>query len=250
MTHPEYPQRIVSLVPSLTELLIDLGLLENLIGRTRFCVHPEDKIDQVPKMGGTKNPRIDKIREARPDWVIANKEENEEEHIREIREFCKVTVSEIQTIEEALNWIEKIGTLTGTYRRALKITLQINQMMQQRNTWFPKSAVYFIWKEPWMSIGGDTYISDVMSKWGLTNLLSDLNRYPELPLSDLARLNPEIILLSSEPYPFKEKHFDEIHNYCPEALVELVDGEWFSWYGSRMIPAFERLNQWRNSLEE
>lgn len=250
MNNPEYPQRIVSLVPSLTELLVDLGLQENMVGRTRFCIHPEGKVDEIPKVGGTKNPRIDKIKEAEPDWVLANKEENEKQDIEEIRRFTRVTVSEISTVEQALNWIEKIGTLTGTARQAKQISAQITQLLNQRGTWYPKRTIYYIWKDPWMSVGGDTYISDIMSLWGMTNLLSGMDRYPELSLSDLTRLQPELILLSSEPYPFKQKHVDEVRECCRDAEIKLVDGEWFSWYGSRMVTAFGELNNWRDTLTE
>ncbi len=250
MSQPDYPQRIVSLVPSLTELLFDLGLEDRLAGRTRFCVHPEDRVEAIPIIGGTKNPRVEKIRDARPDWVIANKEENEKEHVEQIRQFCKVTVTEIHTIEQALNWIEKLGKSAGVSERAHQLTGEITGLLERRDIWYPMNAVYYIWKDPWMSIGGDTYIHDVMNHWGLTNLLSDFTRYPELPLSDLERLQPELILLSSEPYPFKEKHKEEIKEICPSSRIELVDGEWFSWYGSRMKHVFESLTRWRNSLEE
>ncbi len=250
MTKSDYPKRIVSLVPSLTELLFDLGLEDRIVGRTRFCVHPEGRVEQIPIIGGTKNPRIEKIKEARPDWVIANKEENEKEHVDQIREFCPVTVTEISNVEQALNWVEKLGKLAGKNERAHQLSSGISELLNRRDIWYPINTVYYIWKDPWMSIGGDTYISDVMTHWGLTNMLSDLQRYPELPLDALGRLQPELILLSSEPFPFKEKHKEEIRQVCPNARIELVDGEWFSWYGSRMCTAFEQLTTWRNGITE
>ena len=250
MSQPDYPQRIISLVPSLTELLVDLGLEQRLVARTRFCVHPEDKIGDLPVIGGTKNPKVDTIKNLKPDWVVANKEENEKHHVEAIRKFCKVTVTEIGTIEQALNWMEKLGQLSGTSHQAYRLSSEISRLLGKRDIWYPKNAVYYIWKDPWMSIGGDTYISDVMSHWGLTNMLSDLKRYPELDLQDLSRLNPELVLLSSEPYPFKEKHIAEVKEACPGAEIHLVDGEWFSWYGSRMINSFAALTTWRNSLTD
>lgn len=250
MSQTDYPQRIVSLVPSLTELLFDLGLEDRIVGRTRFCVHPEDRVERIPIIGGTKNPRIEKIKAAQPDWVIANKEENEKEHIDQIRSFCPVTVTEISNIEQALNWVEKLGRLAGKNEAGHQLSSRITGLLNQRDVWYPMNTIYYIWKDPWMSVGGDTYIHDVMNHWGLTNMLSELNRYPGLSLEDLSRLQPELVLLSSEPFPFKEKHKNEILEVCPNARVELIDGEWFSWYGSRMCTAFGKLTAWRNNITE
>lgn len=243
-------RRIISLVPSLTELIADLGLESRLAGRTRFCIHPEEIVDRIPIMGGTKNPRIDDIVEARPDLVIANKEENKQKHIRELQQRCDapIDVTDIATIEDALLAIHRLGSLLGAEEAAGELVQSISRHLQNRPGEAPLRTAYFIWKEPWMSVGGDTYIHDVMAHWNLENIFGHKKRYPEFALADLASRNPELILLSSEPYPFKEKHLEEVREACPDARVLPVEGEWFSWYGSRMQHAFERLNVWRKAI--
>lgn len=240
--------RIVSLVPSLTELLFDLGLEERLVGRTRFCIRPEDRVDAIPIMGGTKNPRIDKIREARPDVVIANKEENRAEDIEALTEEADVIVTDIATVEDALLTIHELGHALGVTQRAKALTREILKNYEERPNADPLQAAYFIWRDPWMSVGHDTYIHDVMQHWNLTNAFSYTTRYPTVTPEDLQRVQPEVVLLSSEPFPFKEKHIEEVKNVCPDARVLLVDGQWFSWYGSRMKEAFRQLNTWRKAI--
>lgn len=244
-----YPyNRIISLVPSLTELIIDLGLQKQLVGRTRFCVHPKDIIKDIPIIGGTKNPRIDKIAELNPDFIIANKEENRKQDIQQLRENHPVEVTNIATIEDALLTIHQLGKKLGVSDAAEHLNEKINDRLMQRPDESPLRTAYFIWKDPWMTIGGDTYIHDVMEHWNLDNIFSGEKRYPKIPLDELANYNPELILLSSEPFPFKEKHLPEVQQACPNARVLLVEGEWFSWYGSYMLRAFERLNVWRKAI--
>jgi ABC-type Fe3+-hydroxamate transport system substrate-binding protein len=243
-------KRIISLVPSLTELIIDLGLQEQLVGRTRFCVHPEDKIEAIPIIGGTKNPRIDKILELNPNFIVANDEENKKGHVEELREKSKahIEVTEVATIEDALVTIHELAMHLGAEQRAAKLTENISLKLDQRPDEPPLRTAYFIWKEPWMTVGGDTYIHDVLRHWRLQNVFGHRERYPKIDLQQLAERNPELVLLSSEPYPFKEKHIAEVEEACPNARVLLVDGEWFSWYGSRMQHAFDRLNTWRKAI--
>lgn len=238
--------KIVSLVPSLTELLFSFGLGNFVKGRTRFCIHPVIEVMDVPIIGGTKNPDIAKIKTLQPDIVIANKEENREEDVRELERFTKVVVTEIKTVEEAQDWIKKLGAILGTEDKAEHILQNIGWCLEEKQENYPpKRTAYMIWREPWMSVGGDTYIHDVMKKYGLVNVFEEESRYPECDLDELADREPELVLLSSEPFPFKEKHMEEIRRVLPEAEIELVDGEWFSWYGSRMIEAFTKLNNWR-----
>ncbi|HKJ34802.1 MAG TPA: helical backbone metal receptor [Balneolales bacterium] len=241
-------QRIISLVPSLTELLFYLGLDNHIVGRTRFCVHPATKVADVPIIGGTKNPRLDKIAQISPDLIIANKEENRKEDIAELEKNFKVYLTDIQTIEDALITIHQLGNELAVPGEAQKLVDQISTVYKERPKKPSIPTAYIIWKEPWMSIGNDTYIHDVMTHWGLTNVFEHTERYPSFELDELSEYKPRLILLSSEPYPFKEKHIDPIIRQCPEARIELIDGEWFSWYGSRMLLSFKKLNKWRSFL--
>ncbi len=247
---PHTYNRIVSLVPSLTELIIDFGLEEQLVGRTRFCVHPEDIIESIPIIGGTKNPRNDKIMELNPDIIIANNEENKKEHIEEFKEKsqAQIEVTDIATIEDALLAIHELGTLLGVKQSADEMAREISSKLSERPDEPPLRTAYFIWKDPWMTVGGDTYIHDVLRNWRLQNVFGHRKRYPKIDLQQLAERNPELVLLSSEPYPFKEKHLAVVEEACPNARVLLVEGEWFSWYGSRMRHAFDRLNIWRKAI--
>lgn len=244
---PPY-QRIVSLVPSLTELLIDLGLTEHIAGRTRFCVHPADKVKDIPIIGGTKNPRLDKIRESNPDLIIANKEENRPRDVKSLMDDFEVEVTNISTIEDALITIHELGQKLESAEKAKALIGEIQQLLEERPDESELRTAYIIWKEPWMSVGGDTYIHDVLEHWKLPNVFSDQSRYPKFGLKELKSYNPDLILLSSEPFPFKEKHISQVEEACPAARVLLVEGEWFSWYGSHMRHAFGRLNVWRKAI--
>lgn len=249
----EYPyNRIVSLVPSLTELVINFGLAKQVVGRTRFCIHPEEAVENIPIIGGTKNPGLDKIIELNPELIIANKEENREQHIQQLRRQteAKVRVTEIATINQALLAIHQLGVNLGVETKATALSKKISNMLEVRPEVKPLRTAYFIWKDPWMTVGGDTYIHDVMQHWQLENVYGHRTRYPKLALDELSQRNPELVLLSSEPYPFKEKHIAMVQEACPNARVMLVEGEWFSWYGSRMLQAFEQLNVWRTSVAE
>jgi len=242
------PTRIVSLVPSLTELLFDLGLGRIVVGRTRFCIHPAEFIEKVPVVGGTKNPRLDKIRKLAPDLIIANKEENRKEDVEELQKDFEVMVTEIDTIDEALFAIHDIGWTCGVQDQAKELISKIRQQMEQVPDEPPMSAAYFIWRDPWMSVGRDTYIHSVLDHWKLKNVYGSQTRYPKTTLHELSLKKPELILLSSEPYPFKEKHIAEVSKFCPGSSVVLVNGEWFSWYGSRMLKAFSQLNILRKAI--
>jgi ABC-type Fe3+-hydroxamate transport system substrate-binding protein len=245
---PTSPKRIISLVPSLTELVIDLGLQERLVGRTRFCVHPKEKVENIEIIGGTKNPGLGKIRELNPDYIIANKEENRPEDIEALQEEFEVNVTEITTIEDALITIHELGKRFDTAEKAEKLISNIQEALEDRPQVSKLNTAYLIWKDPWMTVGRDTYIHDIMGHWKLPNVFANKKRYPKITLEDLKKQNPDLVLLSSEPYPFKEKHLPQIEEACPAARVLLVEGEWFSWYGSRMEHAFKRLNGWRKTI--
>ncbi len=238
------PQRIVSLVPSQTELLYDLGLSEEVVGITKFCVHPNVWFRNKKRIGGTKTVHIDQVNDLQPDLIIANKEENTKEQIEKLAQHFPVWISDIKTIGQGLQMICEVGDLTGKMIPALQLCNEISTGFLS----LPKGGkamkvAYFIWRDPWMCAGGDTFISDVIKRMGWINVLGDKNRYPETALIDLVTLKPEVILLSSEPYPFKEQHIAEIKAILPRAEVRLVDGEMFSWYGSRMKKAVPYLQK-------
>lgn len=239
---------IVSLVPSLTELLVDLGLKEHLAGRTRFCIHPKNAVETIPIVGGTKNPNLDKIIELQPDFILANKEENRKVDIEILQKYSRIRVTDISTIEDAILEINTLGKLFQVQNRAAEIVSELQSLLEHRPHVPEKTAAYFIWKDPWMTIGNDTFIHDVLNTYKLHNVYGGQTRYPVTDLTELAEKNPELILLSSEPYPFKEKHHQEIQKSCPGSDVQLVNGEWFSWYGSRLLKAFKWLNSWRQLL--
>lgn len=260
------PRRIISLVPSQTELLYDLGLDEEVIGITDYCVHPKDWLERKTKVGGTKKLDLKKIRELDPDLIIGNKEENEKEQILELMKHYPVWMSDIKTLEEALSMIHAIGEITGKQKRAVEIQNNIREQFSLFKLSMPvlnrtNSVLYLIWRKPYISAGPDTFIDHLLNICGLTNSTSSLTpllkergdsreavgvRYPEMTPEQIRQADPSLIFLSSEPYPFQQKHIPELQSICPRAKVVLVDGEMFSWYGSRLVYApsyFERLLQ-------
>lgn len=242
--------RIVSLVPSLTEFIADVKGAHSIIGRTRFCVHPD--ADQFPDetqiIGGTKNPTIERIRSLSPDLIVANREENRKEDIEELQKDTDVLITDISTIEEAFDELSRLGDIIKARKSTTAILDKIKAVFEDRPRKKQGSVLYLIWRDPWMSVGGDTYIHDVLTQYGFSNILGGQDRYPQLSDSFEECPRPDTILLSSEPYPFKETHRTEISAIFPDARIELVNGEWFSWYGSRMLPAFTHLNRWIHSL--
>lgn len=239
---PYPPQRIISLVPSQTELLFDLGLDTEMVGITKFCIHPREKFKRSTKIGGTKMLDIGKIRELNPDLIIGNKEENDRMQIEDLMKEFPVWMSDIQVLPEAIDMIKQIGELTGRTEKAAVIADDINEQFLSLNIKHkPVRTAYFIWKDPYMLAGKQTFIDDILSRGGFENVISD-NRYPEISVNQLKNLKPECIFLSSEPYPFKDEHVREVQSICPDARVSIVDGEMFSWYGSRLLlsPAYLR----------
>lgn len=233
------PQRIISLVPSQTELLHDLGLGERVVGITKFCIHPEEWFRTKTRVGGTKKVDIEKVRALKPDLIIGNKEENERADIEALEKEFPVWMSDVKHLRDAVNMIAEVGNLTGTLPAANDILQKIADAF---GTLKPlpdfRTAAYFIWKDPMMVAGGDTFISDMLSRCGLINAFADrTERYVEIGPAELAAADPDVILLSSEPFPFSEKHIPEFNMICPGSPVRLVDGELFSWYGSRLVQA-------------
>ncbi len=225
--------RIISLVPSITETLFDLGLTTKaIVGRTKFCIHPEDKIPEVEVVGGTKNINIEKIKILNPDLVIANKEENVKEQIEELQTFCKVWVTQIETIEDNYYFLKQLGNCIGRQEKAQLFNLLIYEVLHAQKKIKSLKTAYLIWQKPYMSVGSDTFIHHVLTELGFENVFKDKKRYPEISLQDLT--DAEVIMLSSEPFPFKEKHIEEFQQIFPEKKILIVDGEAFSWFGTHL----------------
>lgn len=246
------PKRIVSLVPSQTELLAAIGLNEEVVGITKFCVHPNHWFRSKQRIGGTKNVNIEKVRALQPDLIIANKEENERDQVLELEKIAPVWTSDIHSIEEALSMMQSMGALTGKTAEATSLIKKIEEKRRllQKQLIDKKErlrVVYLIWKDPYMAAGGDTFIDTMLQTCGWENCLGNRMRYPEINLSELAQIRPDLVLLSSEPYPFQQKHITELEQVLPDTKVVLADGEMFSWYGSRMADAFD---YFRKMLQE
>ena len=238
------PRRIVSVVPSQTELLYDLGLDNEIAGITKFCVHPDSWFRTKTRVGGTKKLDIDTIRILNPDLIIANKEENEKEHIELLAKEFPVWISDIKSIPDALQMIQVVGLIVDREEKANRIVDDIVAgFTTLQQTVAIKRVAYFIWYNPWMSVGSDTFINSMILTLGWQNVFADKTRYPEISPEELRACNPDLVLLSSEPYPFKEKHIAEVKAILPKADVLLVDGEMFSWYGSRMMKAGDYMSQ-------
>lgn len=237
---PAVPKRIVSLVPSQTELLVDLGLRENLIGITKFCVHPEDLRKSVPVVGGTKSVHLDRIQAVNPDFILCNKEENTAEMVTELETVAPVWVTDMFDIDDSLEMIQSLGKVFDKEEKAEEIVHQIQQERQSfklfMETETSKKVIYLIWKKPWMAAGRNTFINELLKLNKFENIISDPgSRYPEVSEEFIA--SADLILLSTEPFPFNESHAEEMRNALQKP-VQVVDGEYFSWYGSRLILAF------------
>jgi len=230
-------KRIISLVPSQTELLHDLGLEEEVIGITKFCIHPEKWFRSKTRIGGTKKIDIEKIKQLRPDLVLANKEENLQSEIEELAKYFPVWISDINDLDSAVEMIYCVGIITGHVIESEFICRDILKYFAELDIDHKLPAAYFVWREPYMTIGGDTFISDMMERAGFQNIFHASSRYPVTTIRELDDMDCKILLLSSEPYPFSQKHIDEMQAALPNTKIILVDGEMFSWYGSRLLKA-------------
>ncbi|MEI6407866.1 MAG: helical backbone metal receptor [Bacteroidota bacterium] len=241
------PKRIVSLVPSQTELLFDLGLDAHVVGITKFCIHPTVWYQTKSKIGGTKTLNIPQIISLQPDLIIGNKEENEAAQINELAAQFPVWISDVNSLPDAIDMISQIGHLIGKTLEAQAISTKIESLFElyalKRPLHKPRVA-YFIWRKPYMVAAGNTFIHEMLNLAGFENNFGHLKRYPEIQLETLAEVKPDAIFLSSEPYPFAQKHVDEFRQICPNTPILIVDGEMFSWYGSRLLqsaPYFDHL---------
>lgn len=239
------PKKIISTVPSQTELICHLNLEEQLAGITRFCIHPEGIQKRKQNIGGTKNLDLALIRNINPDLIIANKEENKKDQIEELTNEFPVWVSDINNLEDAYEMIKSVGGMTGRKKEANKLTSEIIALFGKYSPEkaFQKiKAAYFIWKKPFMAVGGNTFINSIMEKAGIQNIFAACKRYPETNLETLLRNDCQLLMLSSEPYHFTQKHIEELIPLLPGVKIVLVDGEMFSWYGSRLLQTPQYLN--------
>ena len=240
---PNEPVRIVSLVPSQTELLYHFGLDAEVIGITKFCIHPQHWFRTKTRVGGTKNVDLEKVNTLQPDLVLANKEENTKEQIEELATQFPVWVTDVSNLAEALEMIEAVGILTGKEAEATFLKSHIAQefeALKLDKVYNQIRTCYLIWKDPYLAVGGDTFIHDMLQHAGFLNCFANENRYPEVTLEAIRNAGCELLLLSSEPYPFSEKHIAFLQPQLPKVKIMLVDGEFFSWYGSRLqgAPAY------------
>ncbi len=232
--------RIVSTVPSQTELLYALGLEAEVVGITAYCVHPPHWLKEKTIIGGTKDLKVDLIKSLKPDLIIGNHEENVKEQIEALEEEHKVYISKIETIEDALGMILRVGELTQTLVKAKKLIAGINALRARLKTpETPKRVAYFIWKGPMMLAGENTFIGKMLEACGFENAApSSEQRYPQVAFDLIPNLKADVLLLSSEPYAFTTEDLHALAKRNPGALCKIVDGELFSWYGSRMKQAF------------
>jgi ABC-type Fe3+-hydroxamate transport system substrate-binding protein len=230
------PSRIISTVPSQTELLHDLGLEDEVVGITKFCIHPKIWFQKKIRIGGTKHLNIERIQSLHPDLIIANKEENTKEDIEALTRIAPVWISDIKTVQDALDMIATVGTMVNkadAAQRLIKnIKTKLDLLIKPEKV---GKVLYVIWLHPIMVAASDTFINAMLQELGYENAAKHLSRYPTISEQDVAELKPDHIFLSSEPFPFKEKHIGFFKNLVPQARVRLVDGELFSWYGSRLL---------------
>lgn len=249
VTYEYPPKRIISLCPGITDTLLSLDLEEEIVGRTRFCIHPKGKVEIIPAVAGTKDIKLERIQDARPDLIIVEKEENTKEMVAELEQHFPVYVAEVQSVDEAFQMIEDMGNLTDRNEAAARLIESIQHQFTSLPKIHEKRVAYVIWRKPYMVVGKDTYINSLLEKMGFINPFVDADgRYPAVTAEDFQKANLDYVLLASEPFPFKEKHIEEFLEMMPETEPLLVDGEMF-WYGPRMLeaaPYFEK--KFNNSL--
>lgn len=249
------PKRIICFIPSLTETLFALGLGERIVGVSQYCKYPAEEVACRERVGGVHNPQREKILALAPDLIIANMEENKKEDVEFMEKAgLRVYVTFPKTVEDAIHLIEKLGILTGTTPRAREIAREIREEYERTRRFIkghqPLRVFYPVWRGPYYSINRDTYIHHVLAVCGGENVFADEEkRYFPVSLEAVAERKPEVILLPSEPYVFREKHkadfspFEDIPA-VRNGKVRLVDGEKVCWYGVRMregLPYLRRL---------
>jgi len=243
------PTRIVSLVPSQTEFIADLGLKDELVGITKFCIRPPDLKSQSTVIGGTKDASVNKILNLKPHVVIANKEENEQKRINELGRKLPVWVSNVETLADAKDMMSRLGDLLGKPLLAQSILKSLEGSLQH---FVPPGSgqrvLYLIWQLPFYTVGGDTFIHHILELAGFNNVTGSLTRYPELNQQEIEALHVDYIFLSSEPFPFGQQHKNLLAKLFPKSKLILVDGAMFSWYGSRLLHLAEYLTELKRKL--
>ncbi len=231
---------IISLVPSISKLVLDLEVKNQLIGITRFCDQPEGQ--RIEVIGGTKNPNLEKIKALKPDVILANKEENNKSDIDYLRALSSCYVSDIKTLEDNYQMISDIGRLLNRSEKAKRINYEIRNGFNLINIHNRKKVCYLIWKNPLMTVGGDTFINHILERSGYDNIFNSSTRYPVVSFEMIKNRAPELVFLSSEPFPFNKKHLTEFNTQLPDSKIMLVDGRAFSWYGSHMVEAVKYIH--------
>jgi ABC-type Fe3+-hydroxamate transport system substrate-binding protein len=237
-------KRIISLVPSQTELLFAIGVGDSVVGLTKFCTEPPDKVGAVAKVGGTKKFDFEAIAALKPDLIIANKEENYLEGIEQLAKDYPVWLSDMVTLEESLEMIRALGVLSGQADNAANMASTIEadfatlKGVDSQNV----DVAYLIWQKPFMVAGDGTFINEMLKHGGMSNVFAKQDRYPEVTMKALQESTAEVVLLSSEPFPFRQKHLEFFQTELPNKQIELVDAMPFSWYGSQLLrtPAYLR----------
>lgn len=244
------PTRIVSLVPSQTELLVDLGLEASIVGVTKFCVHPKHLRMSKAVIGGTKQINIEKIRALKPDIILCNKEENTKAIIESLDSMALIHISDIYNLEDCFELIKMYGEIFKVKEKATALIVNIQNERDTFQRRFQNNenlkVAYFIWKNPWMVAASSSFIDVMIREAGFKNSFEDEKRYPEISLDNSKLKDADLIFLSSEPFPFKENHILELQTQIPNAIIKIVDGELFSWYGSRLLKSytyFEKLHK-------
>lgn len=244
------PERIVSLVPSQTELLAHLGLDDQVVGITRFCERPDDWREQKSIVGGTKQVNIDRVEDLDPDLILANHEENTPEDVDALADLGPVYVTDVPTVADAIDMIRTVGRLTDRIAPAQQLADDIEEAFTSLPSFDPLPTVYLIWRDPFMTVGHDTIIHDIMTRGGFANAFDGATRYPEVSISELADVNPDVLLLPDEPFPFpaKEKFSADLRDALSGTSVQFVDGQLFSWYGPRLLETPSYLTELRQSI--
>lgn len=246
------PKRIISLVPSLTDLLHELGLNDEVVGLTRFCERPEDWRETKTIVGGTKQVDAEQVAAVQPDLILANQEENTKADVQALSRYAPVYVTDVSTVAEATSMIRRVGALVDREERARQMATTITERFAALPEWSSLRVAYLIWRDPYMTVGGDTFIHDVLRHGGFTSPWAQETRYPEITSDDLAAADLGAILCSTEPFPFHQKEVftDDLRAACPNTPVHMVDGQLFSWYGPRLLDTPDYLRELRATLEE
>lgn len=221
-----------------------------MIGITKFCIHPADKVEQKTLVGGTKTLNLSKIHALNPDFILANKEENTREQIEILQQRYRVHVTDVNTLPDALAMIQEVGTLVGKHTEAEALASQIEKTLFPPQQAYRSSVAYLIWRKPYMVAAAGTFIHAMLEQAGFQNAFARQTRYPVVSAEELKTAQPDLIFLSSEPYPFGQKHMAELQAIFPSTRIRLVDGEVFSWYGSRLLQASDYFRNLRVEIDQ